>query len=272
MLDGMKESIRTSALLACAALLAACGTQRSVVVQRTGAMPPPGRYAATPAVTASSGATYRVTKGDTLYSIAFRHGKDFRDVARWNGIAAPYTIWPGQELVMQPPSGSAARPSPSRPVASVPVPSPHAVSPPDNPAREHVDHERDVDEAGPCRDVREVRHPQLIRAGRDELALDEVQRTLRDLGHEVLEAKDAREGLRVIQETDAAVELALVDFAMPGMNGAEFVVAAREISPQLPVILLTGYVAPDVVPPDVALMHKPFTPKGLQKAIDTALG
>ena len=41
---------------------------------------------------------YSVNKGDTLYSIAFRYGLDFRSVAAVNGIAAPYTIYPGQKI------------------------------------------------------------------------------------------------------------------------------------------------------------------------------
>ncbi len=41
---------------------------------------------------------YAVRRGDTLYSIAFRYGVDYRDLARLNGIPSPYTIYPGQEL------------------------------------------------------------------------------------------------------------------------------------------------------------------------------
>ncbi len=43
-------------------------------------------------------ANYEVRSGDTLYSIAFRYGMDWRSVARWNRIEAPYTIRPGQDL------------------------------------------------------------------------------------------------------------------------------------------------------------------------------
>jgi lipoprotein NlpD len=50
-----------------------------------------------PQATAVS-AGYRVQRGDTLYAIAFKHGVDFRDLASWNGVAAPYRIYPGQEL------------------------------------------------------------------------------------------------------------------------------------------------------------------------------
>jgi len=57
-------------------------------------------------------ATYTVKRGDTLYSIAARHGLDYRDVARWNGIGRDYVIHPGQVLHLQA-RGSKASPSSS---------------------------------------------------------------------------------------------------------------------------------------------------------------
>jgi lipoprotein NlpD len=42
--------------------------------------------------------TYSVSRGDTLYAIAWRYGLDYRQLARINGIASPYTIYPGQSL------------------------------------------------------------------------------------------------------------------------------------------------------------------------------
>ncbi len=49
---------------------------------------------------AAKKATFRhvVRGGQTLYSIAWRYRLDYRDLARWNGIATPYTIYPGQKL------------------------------------------------------------------------------------------------------------------------------------------------------------------------------
>ncbi len=41
---------------------------------------------------------YRVSKGDTLFSIAWQSGHDFKTVARWNALAPPYTIYPGQRI------------------------------------------------------------------------------------------------------------------------------------------------------------------------------
>lgn len=42
--------------------------------------------------------TYRVVKGDTLYSIAFRYGLDYRTLAKDNGIEPPYNIAVGQVI------------------------------------------------------------------------------------------------------------------------------------------------------------------------------
>ena len=41
---------------------------------------------------------YVVVKGDTMYSIAWRNGLDYRKVAALNNIAPPYTIFPGQTI------------------------------------------------------------------------------------------------------------------------------------------------------------------------------
>ncbi len=41
---------------------------------------------------------YQVKRGDTLYSISWASNKNFVDIARNNGLNAPYTIYPGQVL------------------------------------------------------------------------------------------------------------------------------------------------------------------------------
>lgn len=45
--------------------------------------------------------SYRVQRGDTLYSIAFRNNFDFRELAAANGIASPYTIYVGQVIQLR---------------------------------------------------------------------------------------------------------------------------------------------------------------------------
>jgi len=56
-------------------------------------------------------ARHRVATGDTLYSIAWRYGLDYRDIARWNGIGEPYIIYPGQALRLRAPAATKISPA-----------------------------------------------------------------------------------------------------------------------------------------------------------------
>ena len=75
--------------------------------------------------------TYIVGPQDTLYSIAWRHDLDFRDLARWNTIGADFHISVGQALVLDGPPRPGpsaaplvgqARPPPSTPPVAVHAP------------------------------------------------------------------------------------------------------------------------------------------------------
>ena len=55
--------------------------------------------------------TYTVRKGDTLYSISFRYGQDYKQVAEWNHIDPPYIISLGQILHISPPSQNKQHPA-----------------------------------------------------------------------------------------------------------------------------------------------------------------
>ncbi len=107
MLAGMTPLRRLLSLGLCLLALAACDVRRGAVVVQ-----PPARHGAQ--ASTPPGGTYTVVRGDTLYSIAFRHGVDFRQLAAWNDIAPPYVIHPGQVLRLGP---AGVRPAPSSPTA-----------------------------------------------------------------------------------------------------------------------------------------------------------
>ncbi len=71
-----------------------------------------------------------VKRGETLYSIAWRYGFDYRQVATWNTIREPYTIYPGQRLRLTPAPKTASTqtaqrsPSTSRSIEKKPLPPP----------------------------------------------------------------------------------------------------------------------------------------------------
>lgn len=74
-----------------------------------------------------------VVRGDTLFSIAWRYGWDYRQLAAANGIRAPFTIHPGQRIHLdRQPQQQVATPTPStRPPASqTPPPATRPSQPP----------------------------------------------------------------------------------------------------------------------------------------------
>jgi lipoprotein NlpD len=62
-----------------------------------------------PAVTTGQ---YKVARGDTLYSIAFRYGWDFKALAERNRIPPPYVIYPGRVIRFDGGTGVAPTPAP----------------------------------------------------------------------------------------------------------------------------------------------------------------
>ena len=86
--------------LAMGTLLVGCastGSNSARVVDRNSSAPK------RPTVTSGQ---YVVKPGDTLFSIAFRYGWDYKELAARNGIAPPYTIRPGQAIRFSSGAGS----------------------------------------------------------------------------------------------------------------------------------------------------------------------
>ena len=60
-----------------------------------------------------------VRSGETLYTIAWRYGKDPKDLARWNNLGSGALIHPGDVILLNPPEGMArSQPSASGSTAS----------------------------------------------------------------------------------------------------------------------------------------------------------
>jgi CheY-like chemotaxis protein len=86
---------------------------------------------------------------------------------------------------------------------------------------------------------------------------------VRDLGCGVAQAGGGNEALTLLETLRPKPDLALLDYAMPGMNGLQLAGEMRRRGLTMPVALVTGYA--EVAEADIvanhlaAVLHKPFT-------------
>jgi len=79
-----------------------------------------------PAAVVKKPSHHKVLSGDTLYSISWNYNLDYKQVARWNNIRAPYVIYPGQSVRLTAPLAKKAVvkktvPSNTKPAVKKPV-------------------------------------------------------------------------------------------------------------------------------------------------------
>ena len=94
------------------------------------------------------------------------------------------------------------------------------------------------------------------------------------LGYRTLEAADGPAGLAALAGN--APDLVLLDFAMPGMNGAEVAAAIRAERPSLPIVFASGHAETAAIErvagPDAWILRKPFRVDELQAVLAERLG
>jgi CheY-like chemotaxis protein len=76
-------------------------------------------------------------------------------------------------------------------------------------------------------------------------------------GFEVLTATSGEQGLALLAAND--VDLVVLDYYMPGMNGGDVAAEVRRLSPQIPIIFLSAYFS---LPPAALELANAFITKG----------
>lgn len=109
----------------------------------------------------------------------------------------------------------------------------------------------------------------------DKMVLTSCRRVLEAEGHQVRQAFNAETAVEAVLE--GKVDLVLADVMMPGQDGFELMKRLRRAAPGLPVILMTGYLTPQVEQRGLdagaaAFIAKPFTPDELLEGIARAVG
>jgi PAS domain S-box-containing protein len=115
--------------------------------------------------------------------------------------------------------------------------------------------------------IDQPRNLRVLAVDDDSLVLMNTAALLEDMGYVVTEANSAAEALALFRD-GSPFDLLITDQAMPGMVGTQLIEKTREIAPDLPVILASGYgELPEAAIHNVIKLAKPFGQAQLAAAI-----
>ena len=66
-------------------------------------------------------------------------------------------------------------------------------------------------------------------------------------------------------------DLVVTDHRMPGLSGADLAARLAKTRPEVPVLVVSGYVDIDTIAPELNFLRKPFRKDELANAVDGAL-
>jgi DNA-binding NtrC family response regulator len=83
-------------------------------------------------------------------------------------------------------------------------------------------------------------------------------------------AEDATQALKIIEKAGGHLDLIIADIRIPGdMSGVDLAHSVRNMYPQIPIVLISGYGDKDASGFD--FIPKPFVPEVILHAVDTVL-
>ena len=105
----------------------------------------------------------------------------------------------------------------------------------------------------------------------EDIVLTLFKETLEELGHSLLTAKNAAEGLEFVEKLE--FDLVFLDLKLVGMSGAELFHRLKAVKPNLPIIIITGYPDSDMMARVLAqgplgVMIKPFGESDIVAAVN----
>ena len=119
-------------------------------------------------------------------------------------------------------------------------------------------------------DRRRSRRLRILLADDHEVVRATTAAMLTDLGHSVKAVPDGPSLLDLLEAAPGDYDLIVTDYAMPLVSGGEAMIRAREIRPNLPGIIISGYADAESIarkPDNVAVLTKPFGPDDVERAI-----
>jgi CheY-like chemotaxis protein len=111
----------------------------------------------------------------------------------------------------------------------------------------------------------------------DDLAIaDFVKRAAALMGLLAMVVSDGAAAVKVAQTLQGSLDCAILDVMMPNMNGVDAAEAIRRITPDLPIIFMSGFFSPELLQrattlAHVAFLQKPFTLSDLRSLLTQTL-
>jgi signal transduction histidine kinase len=125
---------------------------------------------------------------------------------------------------------------------------------------------------GPAARRQEAAQANVLLVDDDNAVREVTAAILREFGYVVVEAGSGGAALELV-DNDPTLDLALIDFAMPGMNGAEVARQVQAKRPALPILFITGFADRAALAgvSEARVVRKPFVIDELQDKVRLAL-
>lgn len=123
-------------------------------------------------------------------------------------------------------------------------------------------------------DTKRASHSRLLLVDDEGMLRKPASEFLERFGFQVGQASSGEEALEMF--TEQPFDLVITDMVMPGMNGKQLIDELRKLSPNIPVIYISGY-AQDILrsqgqlAPGDTLLQKPYSLKRLVRLVDEEL-
>ncbi len=116
--------------------------------------------------------------------------------------------------------------------------------------------------------------PRVLAVDDEQVVCESIRRVLAAEGYEVATSTSSRSGLELLKKE--RFDLLLLDIKMPEMDGIELLKAARDVSPETEVVIITGYATIETAVEAIKLgafdyLEKPVSPPQLLVATARAL-
>ncbi|MBB3974118.1 PAS domain S-box protein [Hansschlegelia beijingensis] len=138
----------------------------------------------------------------------------------------------------------------------------------------------EVEEAAEPEPARRTTRPAPVGGGRRVLIVEDnvevggfATQTLQDLGYVTSWAMNASEALVMLKDPAASFDVVFSDVVMPGLNGVDLAREIRRLTPDLPIVLTSGY--SDVLAQEgrsgFELLQKPYSVEELSRVLRLAI-